>query len=41
MTLDQSEAAALEVVCDRALLTNTGLKVLDMGCGWCVLRLRM
>lgn len=34
-TLDQSEASALELVCERAQLTNTaGLRVLDMGCGW-------
>jgi cyclopropane-fatty-acyl-phospholipid synthase len=34
-TLDESEAAALALVCERAQLTNTaGLRVLDMGCGW-------
>jgi cyclopropane-fatty-acyl-phospholipid synthase len=34
-TLDESEAAALALVCERAGITNTpGLKVLDMGCGW-------
>lgn len=32
--LDASEAAALELVCERAELSNAGLKVLDMGCGW-------
>lgn len=32
--LDASEAAALELVCERAELTDSGLKVLDMGCGW-------
>ncbi len=34
-TLDESEAAALALVCERAKLSNTaGLRVLDMGCGW-------
>jgi cyclopropane-fatty-acyl-phospholipid synthase len=34
-SLDESEAAALALVCERARLTNTqGLRVLDMGCGW-------
>jgi len=34
-TLDESEAAALALVCERARLVNTaGLRVLDMGCGW-------
>jgi len=34
-TLDESEAAALALVCERAGLVNeAGLRVLDMGCGW-------
>jgi cyclopropane-fatty-acyl-phospholipid synthase len=34
-TLDESEAAALALVCDRAGITpGVPLRVLDMGCGW-------
>jgi cyclopropane-fatty-acyl-phospholipid synthase len=36
-TLDESEAAALALVCERAGLsaaTPAGARVLDMGCGW-------
>ena len=34
MTLEESEVAALELVCARAGITDSGMKVLDMGCGW-------
>lgn len=35
-TLDESEAAALALVCERARLAElaAGARVLDMGCGW-------
>lgn len=36
-TLDESEAAALALVCERAGITDAaapGFRVLDMGCGW-------
>ena len=33
-TLDESEAAALALVCERARLSDSPLRVLDMGCGW-------
>ena len=33
-TLDESEAAALALVCERAQLSDSPLRVLDMGCGW-------
>jgi cyclopropane-fatty-acyl-phospholipid synthase len=34
MTLEESEVAALELVCKRAQITDSGLSILDMGCGW-------
>jgi len=33
-TLDESEEIALRTVCERAQITNTSLRILDMGCGW-------
>ena len=34
-SLDESEAAALSLVCERAGISDTpGFRVLDMGCGW-------
>ena len=34
-TLDESESAALSLVCERAGIVNeSGFRVLDMGCGW-------
>ena len=34
MSLEESEVAALELMCNRAGITDTGMRVLDMGCGW-------
>ena len=39
-TLDQSEAAALEIYCERAQLED-GQQVLELGCGWGSLTLYM
>ncbi len=32
--LEESEVAALELVCKRAQITDSGMSILDMGCGW-------
>jgi cyclopropane-fatty-acyl-phospholipid synthase len=33
-TLEDSEDAALDLLCQRAQISNTSMRVLDMGCGW-------
>jgi cyclopropane-fatty-acyl-phospholipid synthase len=33
-TLEASEEAGLRLLCDRAHITDSAIRVLDMGCGW-------
>ena len=33
-TLQQSEEAMMKLACDRARISDGGLRVLDLGCGW-------
>lgn len=33
-SLEASEVAALELVVTRAGITDSGMRILDMGCGW-------